>query len=229
MSLKRILHKLTLQISHPHSSGSATYLEPPGRSRPSTSREWSLDTTDEVGLFKKQTAEYADATSIHGVKYIFERQRSVGERLCWLLLCICSLVLCVILMRPILTKYIESPTITSIGTTSYPIWHIDFPAVTVCSNNKVVAKQLRTVAKRSPWNTTNLERSELCPSNVTKKKDVQALGCTKVEVPLQGVLNRFIHFDRDVNVTIPNDYTDLEKYILRNFSKKIPTVMQQVE
>ena len=193
-------------------------------------RKWGddSDSADEVGLLKKQTTEYADTTSIHGIKYIFEKERTTGEKICWMLLFITSFILSIVLMTPILTKYIETPTITSIGTTSYPIWKIDFPAVTVCSNNKVVSKQLKAVGKRSPWNETSLENSQICPANVTKKKDIKALGCTKIEVPLQGVLNRFIHFDNDKKSTQPDQYNDLEHFILSNYSKKIPQVMQQV-
>ena len=41
------------------------------------------------------------------------------------------------LMIPIYEKYQESKTITSIKTTNYPVWNINFPGVTICSNNKV--------------------------------------------------------------------------------------------
>lgn len=49
-----------------------------------------------------------------------------------------SLVLCGILIKPIYDKWQGSPTITTVESTDYPIWNIYFPAVTICSNNKVV-------------------------------------------------------------------------------------------
>ncbi len=44
-----------------------------------------------------------------------------------------------------------APTVTSIDSTNYPIWNIYFPAITVCSNNKIVSKQFRAVLKQPPW------------------------------------------------------------------------------
>ena len=46
------------------------------------------------------------------------------------------------LMIPIYEKYQESKTITSIKTTNYPVWNINFPGVTICSNNKVSKSRL---------------------------------------------------------------------------------------
>lgn len=34
-------------------------------------------------------------------------------------------------------RYDSTPFITTIETTSYPIWNVPFPAVTVCNINKV--------------------------------------------------------------------------------------------
>ena len=34
-------------------------------------------------------------------------------------------------------KYINDPTSTTLETTDYPIWNIDFPGVTICPNAKV--------------------------------------------------------------------------------------------
>ena len=61
---------------------------------------------------------------------------------------------------PIVTKYLTDPTITTvmvflslismiffidcfsqIATTDFPIWNIDFPGITVCSNVKATSKK----------------------------------------------------------------------------------------
>ena len=44
-----------------------------------------------------------------------------------------------------------NPTIVSPQSTNYPIWNIYFPAITICSNNKVVDGQLKRVTKKKPW------------------------------------------------------------------------------
>ena len=56
-----------------------------------------------------------------------------------------------IFISPIYTKWRESPTIVSPESTNYPIWNIYFPAITICSNAKVVEKQLKSVLKKEPW------------------------------------------------------------------------------
>ena len=72
-------------------------------------------------------------------------------------------------MIPILNKYIESPTIISPKTTNYPIWNIHFPAVTICSNNKIMSDQFKKVLKRPPW--VNL--SEEAPSDLDFRNDLE--------------------------------------------------------
>ena len=47
-----------------------------------------------------------------------------------------SAMLCYYGMRPIYDKWQNTPTITSIEDTNYAVWNINFPAVTICSNNK---------------------------------------------------------------------------------------------
>ncbi len=61
----------------------------------------------------------------------------------WTCLVVSSCILCFFMIYPVYTKWRSNPTITSLESTNYPIWNIDFPAVTVCSNNKVMARQLR--------------------------------------------------------------------------------------
>ena len=63
-------------------------------------------------------------------------------RILWALLCASSLVLCLYLMLPIYQKYIDFPTVTTVVETNHPIYKIDFPAVTICSNNKIIEKSL---------------------------------------------------------------------------------------
>ena len=68
----------------------------------------------------------------------------------WLVLFCSSCVLCGVLIAPIYDKWRTQPTFTSIATTNYAVWNIHFPAVTICSNNRVVAKQFKAAIKRKP-------------------------------------------------------------------------------
>ena len=42
------------------------------------------------------------------------------------------------------------PTLTTLDSTNHPVWEIDFPAVTICSPNKVVEKKLEALTQKSP-------------------------------------------------------------------------------
>ena len=110
----------------------------------------SDDDKNEINRVRKQAKVYASETSIHGIKYISEDGRPQIERFIWLFLCIGSFCLAIYLIEPIYSKWRGSPTFTSIETTNYPVWNIDFPAVTVCSNNKVMRGQLENALKKPP-------------------------------------------------------------------------------
>ena len=56
-----------------------------------------------------------------------------------------------IFINPIYTKWSTNPTIVSPESTNYAIWNIYFPAVTICSNNKVLDGQLKRIVKKAPW------------------------------------------------------------------------------
>ena len=58
-------------------------------------------------------------------------------RFIWTVLVMCMIGLAIFLIYPIYVKWRTSPTFTSIDSTNYPVWHIEFPAVTVCSNMKI--------------------------------------------------------------------------------------------
>jgi hypothetical protein len=61
----------------------------------------------------------------------------VFRRLLWGAVCIVCLTVAVIMMKIVWLRFNESPTVTNVETTTYPIWNIPFPAVTLCNNNKV--------------------------------------------------------------------------------------------
>ena len=48
-----------------------------------------------------------------------------------------GLIVAVLVFTPLYNKWMYNPIIRSIETTNYDIGSINFPAVTICSNNKV--------------------------------------------------------------------------------------------
>ena len=71
-------------------------------------------------------------------------------RILWVVSFILSLTFCVYIVAPIVSKWDTDPTIISISDTNYPVWKVDFPAVTICSNNKVVGPSFEKALKKPP-------------------------------------------------------------------------------
>lgn len=55
----------------------------------------------------------------------------------WIVVCLLSLIFTVVLMLLVYNRYRTTPTITTIETNNFPIWNVNFPAVTICEINKV--------------------------------------------------------------------------------------------
>ena len=98
--------------------------------------------------------EYCESSSLHGLKYISEDGRHWTERVLWFILCLMGFVLTIYFIIPIWIKWNSHPTLTTLDSTNHPVWEIDFPAVTICSPNKVIRQKLETIARNSPseWN-----------------------------------------------------------------------------
>jgi amiloride-sensitive sodium channel len=43
----------------------------------------------------------------------------------------------VFIIMDVWEEYLHSPTVTTVDSTSYPIWKVPFPAIAVCNINKV--------------------------------------------------------------------------------------------
>ncbi len=79
----------------------------------------------------------------------------------WGILFVLALILGVALMYPVYMKWqYYAPTVTSIDSTNYPIWNIYFPAITVCSNNKIVSKYFRSALNKPPWKNISDESND---------------------------------------------------------------------
>lgn len=55
----------------------------------------------------------------------------------WIVVLTLSIIFAVILMLLVWERFRTTPTITTIETNNYPIWNVNFPAVTICDINKV--------------------------------------------------------------------------------------------
>ena len=118
-------------------------------------------------------------SSIHGLKYITEDGRHWSERVVWVLLCVLGFYFTIHFIYPIYSKWntqvflvfayclsqyclvdkcpmqftfkiLIQPILTSLESTNYPVWEIDFPGVTICSPNKVNKARMEALANTYP-------------------------------------------------------------------------------
>ncbi|KAJ8923402.1 hypothetical protein NQ315_001960 [Exocentrus adspersus] len=85
--------------------------------------------------------EYTEYTGIHGFKYMGEQDRSIFEKLWWLVLFCISLWICISLIIDTWKKWETSPVLVSFAKSPTPVWEIPFPALTICPETK--AKQTK--------------------------------------------------------------------------------------
>ena len=52
------------------------------------------------------------------------------------------MVCCFWIGTPVYQQWYTKPTIITIGDTNYPVWHIHFPAITICSNIRIIKSKL---------------------------------------------------------------------------------------
>ena len=114
------------------------------------------------------------------------------------------------LIQPIYFKWQTQPTITTPASTNYPIWNIDFPAVTICSNTKVVEAQLKRVLKKQPWNETAENYDDL-------------------DVHLKNSIAKTILFEVEPHLLESNQIHETVKNLLDIERNHFPKVMQQVK
>ncbi|XP_018568328.1 pickpocket protein 28-like [Anoplophora glabripennis] len=80
--------------------------------------------------------EFTDYTGIHGFKYMGEQDRTIFEKLWWIVLFSISLWICISLIIDTWKKWDTSPVLVSFAEGQIPVWQIPFPAVTICPETK---------------------------------------------------------------------------------------------
>lgn len=88
-----------------------------------------------------QVAEYSGynfgaTTTIHGVRYILNRQSSLISKCVWSVWVVISFICCLVLLANVWSRMYSDPLIVSLSDKPEPIWEIPFPAVTICPETK---------------------------------------------------------------------------------------------
>ena len=61
-----------------------------------------------------------------------------------------GIILSIIIMYPVYDRYQNNPIITTINDLSYPISEINFPAVTICPNNRYIYDRFMVIIEKEP-------------------------------------------------------------------------------
>ena len=108
---------------------------------------------------------------------------------------------------PLYTKWQTQPTITTVFETNYPIWNINFPAITICSNNKIVKDSFNSLLRKDPW------------KNLTNGND-------NFTENFYDALKGTVLFDDDPEILDELDMNTID--IMNKYQRKIPLVLQKV-
>ncbi|KAJ8712308.1 hypothetical protein PYW07_005150 [Mythimna separata] len=92
-------------------------------------------------IIKDYLIDYTANSNLHGLKYIGEKERTCVEKVFWLFMFTCCVVLCAGLIRKVWIKWNESPVIVSFAEMPTPVWQIPYPAVTVCFETKAMQRK----------------------------------------------------------------------------------------
>ncbi|XP_056643889.1 sodium channel protein Nach-like [Diorhabda sublineata] len=85
-------------------------------------------------IFLDQARLFCENSTLHGVKYVAESDRSYAERFMWVIWITAGLVTTIIIIVNLWEKFQTNPTITGLDT-DFHNWDVAFPAITICQNN----------------------------------------------------------------------------------------------
>ena len=73
-----------------------------------------------------------------------------------------------LLYTPFLDTWNNEPTVIATDQSDFPIEKVPFPAITICSNNKIVYRQLENVLRKPPWNVLNTTNNNITQETTDK-------------------------------------------------------------
>ncbi|XP_067004275.2 sodium channel protein Nach [Anabrus simplex] len=105
--------------------------------------------------------EYMENTSLHGYRYLTEPNRHWLERLLWLIIHGLAAWGVVNIILGVWEEFVNTPTVTTVDSTNYPIWNVPFPAVAVCNINRISKSRARETAKKVSTERTEEDEERL--------------------------------------------------------------------
>ena len=101
-----------------------------------TSRFRRKPSPNPLKIGKVTVFQFASNTSIHGIAYVFDKNIQKCDRLLWIILVCFGAGLALHMSHQAWTNWKSSPVLTSVGSTALPLSHVDYPAITICSQGR---------------------------------------------------------------------------------------------
>ncbi|RZB38940.1 ASC domain containing protein [Asbolus verrucosus] len=158
------------------------------------------DQTDACVNIRGYFKQYCASSSIHGFQYLGE-ERSVFERIWWIIVFVIVLSGCSFMIYKIYEKYETSPVIVSFATKDTPIYKIPFPSITICPVTKSVKEKFdyeKVTQKKT--------QGEVLTPNEEKYLQIMSLLCDDYDFETEAGNNSFINDYFDVLDEIKPDF-----------------------
>ncbi|XP_046673202.1 sodium channel protein Nach-like [Homalodisca vitripennis] len=110
--------------------------------------------------WRYQTGEFFDKSTLHGVRYIAEKDRPFCERFIWFCLTSVGTMVTLIIIVSLWEKFQTNPTITGLDT-DFHNWEVPFPTVTLCPQDPTNESLIIEYIESTWGNVSALENSEL--------------------------------------------------------------------
>lgn len=75
-------------------------------------------------LTKQILNEYSEETTIHGIHYLVDSNRSKCEKFYWAVMCFASITACSVLIRNVVIKSRQTPVIVTFGDQTIPVYEV---------------------------------------------------------------------------------------------------------
>ena len=131
-----------------------------------------------------------------------------NDRITWFFIFIGGVGYGYLLYTPYLEKWFYSPVYMAVDSSGFDVAQIPFPAITICSNNKIVERQLESVLLTQPWKGL-AKRDPKFSGNF--KKALTAIVMARENPPMLNNLD-------NETVTVLNDYQDSLPDVLKRVS-----------
>lgn len=103
---------------------------------------------DENLGFRKEFYVVLENSSSHCYRHLAQTDRIYLERSMWAIIHLISAVCLILLTYSSYGSFALNPLVTTLHDTVYPIRNIPFPAVSVCSNNRISRKAAEELANK---------------------------------------------------------------------------------